>query len=53
MFPSCYLFQVAPDMTGHNTKTTKATLKDLCADDKKRVANLIKELARYCVLYGV
>jgi hypothetical protein len=25
----------------------KVSLKDLCAEDKKRVANLIKELARY------
>ena len=24
-----------------------ASLKDLCAEDKKRVANLIKELAKY------
>lgn len=28
------------------------TLKDLCLEDKQRVANLIKELARWVELYG-
>jgi hypothetical protein len=26
--------------------TTRASLKDLCAEDKQRIANLIKELAK-------
>ena len=35
----CPLFQT-------NTTRTQSSLKDLCPEDKRRIANLIEELAR-------
>ena len=34
-----------------NDKFQSASLKDLCTEDKQRVANLINELARYVLIF--
>uniref|UniRef100_A0A8C3FJG4 KIAA1328 n=1 Tax=Chrysemys picta bellii TaxID=8478 RepID=A0A8C3FJG4_CHRPI len=40
-------FKSTGDPTGHQVSGVKsASLKDLCPEDKRRIANLIKELAR-------
>lgn len=51
-FLLCVLIQLSQSLDEQKlhssaSKQSKVSLKDLCVEDKRRIANLIKELARY------